>query len=142
MFQNLTEVLIYILSALSISAIQFPTEEPDHQWHDRKYDNIDISDCANEQGTTFCTSIRNYPEKSYIDRLIKEKFANLEPFFGEDLVVPQNISQRMNTPVEELLCSTRHRIIYPEAAQDSELNWLLVVNTDKFKQGIEIEECV
>lgn len=108
---------------------------------------VDTNDCVEKDGATngkpFCTQLRNYPEKSHLEQIIKQRFSNLESFFGEDLVLPQNISQRMNNePNEEFLCKSRVRVIYPQAGVDREYNWLVIVNIPKYKQGIRIEECM
>ncbi|KAI8130368.1 Protein spaetzle [Lucilia cuprina] len=129
--------------------IHFPTDEPEPETEKtvvKRKEVVDTNDCLEKDainGKPFCTQLRNYPEKSHLEQIIKQRFSNLESFFGEDLVLPQNISQRMNNePNEEFLCKSRVRVIYPQAGVDREYNWLVIVNIPKYKQGIRIEECV
>ncbi|TMW40101.1 hypothetical protein DOY81_014819, partial [Sarcophaga bullata] len=107
---------------------------------------VDSKDCVEgdaRSGKPFCTRLRNYPEQSHLEEIIKTKFNNLESFFGEDLLLPQNISQRMNNePIEEFLCRSRTRVIYPEAGLNKDYDWLFIINTKKYKQGVRIEECI
>ena len=107
---------------------------------------VDSKDCIEgdaKSGKPFCTRLRNYPEQSHLEEIIKTKFNNLESFFGEDLLLPQNISQRMNNePIEEFLCRSRTRVIYPEAGLNKDYDWLFIINTKKYKQGVRIEECM
>ncbi|XP_059218862.1 protein spaetzle isoform X1 [Stomoxys calcitrans] len=122
----------------------FPTEEPGKD--DANF-TVNSDDCVEKDGEhgekSFCTNLRNYPERTYLEKVIKKKFSNLEIFFGEDLVIPQNISQRMNSePHEEYLCKTRTRVIYPQAGLNKDYNWLIIVNIPNYKQGIRIEECI
>lgn len=126
------------------AAIHFPTEEPETKIHDYK---IDGKDCLEEDGSKkdklYCTHVRNYPDKRYLEGLIKQKFPNLETFFSEDLILPQNISHRMaNAPNEEYLCKSRSRVIYPESGVNKDYDWLFIVNLPNYKQGVRIEECV
>lgn len=121
------------------------TEEPTNK-EEINY-TVNSEDCVEKDGEThekpFCTNLRNYPERSHLEQIIKKKFANLEIFFGEDLVLPQNISQRMNNePNEEFLCRSRTRVIYPEAGLNKDYSWLVIVNIPNYKQGIRIEECM
>ncbi|XP_065371998.1 protein spaetzle-like isoform X2 [Calliphora vicina] len=133
---------------LSKDSVHFPTEEPEpERTVAKRKEPVDTNDCVEKDGATngkpFCTQLRNYPEKSHLEQIIKQRFSNLESFFGEDLVLPQNISQRMNNePNEEFLCKSRVRVIYPQAGVDREYNWLVIVNIPKYKQGIRIEECI
>lgn len=129
---------------MTFSAIVFPTEEPAQQ--EINY-TVNSDDCVEKEGDRkdkpFCTNLRNYPERTHLEQVIKKKFSNLEIFFGEDLVLPNNISQRMNDDhIEEYLCQTRTRIIYPQAGVNKDYNWLIIVNIPNYKQGIRIEECV
>ncbi|KAM7359697.1 spaetzle domain-containing protein [Cochliomyia hominivorax] len=123
--------------------IHFPTEEPEHK--DFHHGIIDSKDCLDKDVSAdrkpFCNNLRNYPEKDQLNQLIREKFSYLEPFFNEDLLVPQNISQRMDTKVEEFLCGTRKSVIHPEAGVNNAFDWFVIINTKDFKQGIIIEEC-
>ncbi|XP_075147664.1 spaetzle domain-containing protein isoform X2 [Haematobia irritans] len=126
------------------SPIIFPTEDPEK---DEINYTVNSDDCVEKDGEhrdkPFCTNLRNYPERTYLEKVIKKKFSNLEIFFGEDLVIPQNISQRMNSePNEEYLCKTRTRVIYPQAGQNKDYNWLIIINIPNYKQGIRIEECI
>uniref|UniRef100_A0A1A9W9H9 Spaetzle domain-containing protein n=1 Tax=Glossina brevipalpis TaxID=37001 RepID=A0A1A9W9H9_9MUSC len=119
------------------SPILFPTDEPNK----KSPFLVDITECL-EQGKTFCTKVRNYPELGHLENILKREFPNVELFFREDLESPQNISQRMNfEPFEEFLCKSREKVIYPEAAESKSSNWSFIVNNPNFKQGIRIEEC-
>lgn len=76
-----------------------------------------------------------------MDSLVKSNLTEFEPFFGTNYEIENITSFYRSKRIEEDLCGSQRRIIYPKAAKDSELDWLFVVNTDNFQQGIQIEEC-
>ncbi|XP_058982598.1 protein spaetzle isoform X1 [Musca domestica] len=103
---------------------------------------ISSDDCV-EGKATFCTDVRNYPPETVVEEILKKNFINLNIFFGEDTISPDDFSQRMNNePNVESLCESRTTLITPQAGWNIESNWTLIVNTDKYKQAIQIEECI
>ena len=107
---------------------------------------VDSKDCVEDgakSGKSFCTRLRNYPEQSHLEEIIKTKFNNLEPLFGEDSLMPQDIYNRYgNESPEKFLCGSRTRVIYPESALNKDYEWMFVINTEKYRQGVRIEECM
>ncbi|XP_053946607.1 protein spaetzle isoform X3 [Anastrepha ludens] len=94
------------------------------------------------QGKPYCTEVPNYMEATHLDRISPEKFAQFKPYFRDDLVQPQNVTQRMNSePLEEYYCSSTSHLIYPKSAETKESKWLLVVQHEEHKQGILVEQC-
>ncbi|XP_036323752.1 protein spaetzle isoform X4 [Rhagoletis pomonella] len=94
------------------------------------------------QGKPYCTEVPNYLEATQLDKISAEKFDKFRPYFKDDLVQPQNVTQRMNSePLEEYYCSSTSHLIYPKSAETKESKWLLVVQHDEHRQGILVEQC-
>ena len=107
---------------------------------------VDSKDCVEDDAKSdkpFCTRLRNYPERSHLEEIIKTKFNNLESLFGEDSLMPQDINNRNgNKSAEEFLCHSRTRLIYPEAGLNKNYEWMFIINTEEYRQGVRIEECM
>ncbi|XP_065358809.1 protein spaetzle-like [Calliphora vicina] len=123
--------------------VQSPTEQLEKEKNIlKRQTSIDASDCIKKDGETFCTELRNYPEKSHLKELIETKYPHLESNFDKD-VTPTNFkSRRLNLePDEEFLCKSHIKVIYPESGVNENLDWMVIVNIPEYKQGIRIEEC-
>ncbi|XP_030573871.1 protein spaetzle isoform X2 [Drosophila novamexicana] len=88
------------------------------------------------QSRSFCTKVNNYPDLSGLTGILSRRFAN----FFSDEPQPTDFGLRMNDD-EQYLCNSHVRYLYPKLGQKLDQTWQYIVNTDKFKQGILIEEC-
>lgn len=89
---------------------------------------------------TFCEEKPDYPHELFNRASIKQQLDSLQKFFGEDVM--ETIGARSGVgPDEESLCQVTNRMVYPKEAQTIDKTWLTIVNHDKYKQGVLIEEC-
>ncbi|XP_073814713.1 spaetzle domain-containing protein [Musca autumnalis] len=110
---------------------------------DNQLGNLDTTksiDCLDGRAT-YCINVRNYPTETQVERILKERFNNLDKFFAED-IIPDVIDQRMNNDIDPVFCKTNKRFITPKAAMNKADDWVFIVNTEKYKQVIQVEECL
>ncbi|KAH8313738.1 hypothetical protein KR067_011097 [Drosophila pandora] len=93
---------------------------------------------AKPESRSFCTQVDNYPDLSGLKMTLSSKFSK---FFSD--VVPTDVSARVGTEPDDTiyLCRVTPRTIYPKKGLTTNNSWELIVNTDEFKQAIQIEEC-
>lgn len=85
---------------------------------------------------TYCTEIPDYP-LNVLKNLDLEKFL---PYFNDD--IEENVVQtRLNAPEEESLCDSISKKIYPRQGWTQDNQMLIIINHDKYRQGILVEEC-
>lgn len=85
-------------------------------------------------GDTFCTADPNYPI-NIISSLDLERY---EYLFGDDYT--EHFQVRFDAD-ESGLCQSRNRMIYPKSGRTVQNNWYTIINDDKYRQGVLIEEC-
>jgi hypothetical protein len=86
--------------------------------------------------------VPNYP-KEYVSQILRNQVSKFNEFFGEDIVISPNISQRFDTgEFEETLCHSSEVLVYPKAAQTKDDQWKLVINEEQYKQGVRVERCL
>lgn len=96
--------------------------------------------CA--QGTTFCEWIDDYPS-AYVELVLEKDAQKYEELFGADLVMPDNILNRYDGfDVEESLCRSQERLIYPKAGLTLDNTWMYIVNQKNYTQGVRVDECM
>lgn len=95
-----------------------------------------------EEVNFFCTKIENYPSER-ITSILDNLGVNIESYFGDDVIseTTSNISQRID-PGEETLCRSEEQLIHPEGLWGVDGNLEYIVNDQKYKQGVRIEQCV
>lgn len=95
-----------------------------------------------EEVNFFCTKIENYPSDR-ISSILDNLGVNIESYFGDDVIseTMTNISQRID-PGEETLCRSEEQLIHPEGLWGVDGNLEYIVNDQKYKQGVRIEQCV
>jgi Spaetzle len=99
---------------------------------------LDLRNCTD----TYCTQVPNYPS-SFVAQLLRNQGSGFHEFFGEDVVISQNISQRFdNGDIEETLCQSTEVLVFPKLAQTRDDQWKLVVNEEQYKQGVRVERCL
>ncbi|KPU72837.1 uncharacterized protein Dana_GF22956, isoform K [Drosophila ananassae] len=93
---------------------------------------------AKPESRSFCTQVDNYPDLSGLKMTLSSKFSK---FFSD--VIPTDLSARVGTEPDDTiyLCRVTPRTIYPKKGLTTNNSWELIVNTDEFKQAIQIEEC-
>lgn len=113
-----------------------------HNGYDhRKSYTVSANDCV-DKGTSFCTEVRNYPNLKHFENIINRDFPFVRQLLSQDDALPQDIRERMNiSPSEESLCRSHEKVIYPKAGETTTANWSYILNNERFKQGVRIEEC-
>lgn len=92
------------------------------------------------KGSTYCETVGDtYPEDE-INRALQRN-QSLKYLAGEDVVVNDNIAQRIDVTDDVPLCVSVEQIIYPKSAENKDSEWKTIVNQDNFKQGVRIEKC-
>ncbi|CAD7091073.1 unnamed protein product [Hermetia illucens] len=95
--------------------------------------------CKANGTEVLCQGVENYPANE-LESLIKSDATRYMELFGEDLLI--GLSTRFDHPGEESLCRNSERLVYPQSGLNKDEKWLFIVNHDKYKQGIRIEECL
>lgn len=90
-------------------------------------------------GEYYCTEVQNYPSER-VEIAIQSEIEKYEQVFGEDLITPPDIADRIHVG-EETLCSSSEELIYPQAGLTKDNNWNFIVNQKNYTQGIRIEKC-
>ncbi|KAH8267726.1 hypothetical protein KR026_004285 [Drosophila bipectinata] len=90
------------------------------------------------ESRSFCTQVENYPDLSGLKMTLSSKFSK---FFSD--AVPTDVSARVGIDADDTiyLCRVTPRTIFPKMGLTTKNSWELIVNTDEFKQAIQIEEC-
>nr|AOI33392.1 spatzle [Antheraea pernyi] len=122
----------------SIDKIVFPGPVSGYT---RRFD-LDIPEECEKLG--FCESVPNYPNKEVND-VISKKTENLNLFQVDKLDLPDtpDIAQRLGPQEDHMeLCSSREKVMYPEALRDDNGKWHVVINSkEKPVQGFRVEIC-
>lgn len=85
---------------------------------------------------TFCEYVPNYPQDA-VNRMLAKNFSLLH-YANEDVIDP---TPRLGNE-EEPLCLSSERIISPRMAINRRDQWMLIAQTDNFKQNLRIETCI
>lgn len=94
------------------------------------------SPAKQECGDTYCTADPNYPLD--VIASLNTELQKYEYLFGDDFV--DTIELRFDSD-ESGLCQSRRRLIHPKRGQTRQNTWLTIINDDKYRQGITVEEC-
>ena len=89
-----------------------------------------------ECGDTYCTNFPNYP--SDVIASLNTELLKFAYIFGDDF--EDTVSLRFDAD-ESGLCQSRRRLIHPQRGQTRQNTWLTIVNDEKYRQGITVEEC-
>ncbi|XP_039493713.1 protein spaetzle isoform X10 [Drosophila santomea] len=109
---------------------------PPHSQNDTK----DQNPCSKgnmHKHKTFCTEVDDYPDISSLTQKLKTNFSK---FFGNDFQ-PTDVGSRFGDADERFLCRSIRRTIQPKKGIKADNTWEYIINTDEFKQSIQIEEC-
>lgn len=52
-----------------------------------------------------------------------------------------NVTNRIDSNDDEPLCASKEEIVYPQAAQNKDDQWLYIINQEGYTQGVRIEKC-
>ncbi|KAK0174073.1 hypothetical protein PV328_007189 [Microctonus aethiopoides] len=105
-----------------------------------------VTSCHN---STFCEHAPDYPTdfvkdaiKSRNDlRYLVTMNENPETEIGERFASADKRPHIPDTFDDESLCLTQEQVVYPKTAENSQKEWVFVVNDDEFPQGVRIETC-
>lgn len=107
-----------------------------------KDDNGENIICAERTaGQSYCTDVPNYLESSQLDKIDPQQFEQFSSYFKDDFMQPFNVTNRMNEEAEENFCNSKSRIIYPKSVETKESKWVLVVQHERHRQGVLVEQC-
>ncbi|XP_034829744.1 uncharacterized protein [Maniola hyperantus] len=89
-----------------------------------------------------CEDIPNYPEE-LVDNLIHELMRQNRTRFNKDMLEVPQIAQRIGPEDDNIeLCDTVEKLYAPRAAQDSNMEWHVIVNDKKKpQQTFRVEIC-
>lgn len=99
--------------------------------------NLNIRCADGAWNGVFCSRIENYPE-DHIDQLLSRNYD--ENLFKSDAIFPE-IGVR-GAELESSLCSSKRALVHPQAGYTNDNILQVIVNDDKIKQGVFVEECV
>lgn len=118
--------------------ISFPTESTDNTSRLQ----FVPSKCAN--GQTFCEEVDNYP-LAMIEDVVEREGHRYSELFGHDILTQgddgSSITNRFGGFNETTMCDIQREVIYPKTGQTKDHDWLFIVNSDKFQQGVVVEKC-
>lgn len=89
----------------------------------------------------YCLTTPNYPA-SLIDDLIRKSSHKFESAFGSDAIELVDIGTRNNANDEEQLCDSYEEVIYPLSGEREDTSNWLIVNTNKYRQGVRVARCL
>ncbi|EDW98554.2 protein spaetzle isoform X2 [Drosophila yakuba] len=115
---------------------QHTSQAPPHAQNDTK----DQNPCSKgnmHKHKTFCTEVDDYPDISSLTQKLKTNFSK---FFGNDFQ-PTDVGSRFGDADERFLCRSIRRTIQPKKGIKADNTWEFIINTDEYKQSIQIEEC-
>ncbi|XP_055642933.1 uncharacterized protein LOC129779468 isoform X2 [Toxorhynchites rutilus septentrionalis] len=98
------------------------------------------SECGPE--TPICVNIPNYP-KRFIDNIIARQEHRFSEVFGDDVVVASGdkLVQRFDATDDEFICKSEEKLIHPQGGLSMDNKQVVVVNTEKYNQGVRVELC-
>ncbi|XP_050328590.1 protein spaetzle-like [Bactrocera neohumeralis] len=108
---------------------------------DEDDDGADIICAERTAGQSYCTEVPNYLASSQLDKIDPQQFEQFSSYFKDDFMQPLNVTNRMNEEAEENFCNSKRRIIYPKSVETKESKWVLVVQHERHRQGVLVEQC-
>uniref|UniRef100_A0A1A9X473 Spaetzle domain-containing protein n=1 Tax=Glossina brevipalpis TaxID=37001 RepID=A0A1A9X473_9MUSC len=99
--------------------------------------NPELMECL-EWDHGFCVKMLNYPNLDQIEDELINEYPQLISTIDDDLI-DDEIEPRADIH-SEFLCKSHKRIIYP-LIQKTETGWLYIVNNERLRQGVLVEEC-
>ncbi|XP_026476819.1 uncharacterized protein LOC113382798 isoform X2 [Ctenocephalides felis] len=119
--------------------IFFPTDRPNAGMTPVIADRNKGLECA--RGSTFCEKVEGYP-KEFLSTILQKEARKYMDLFGEDQVESVvNVTNRIDSNDDEPLCASKEEIVYPQAAQNKDDQWLYIINQEGYTQGVRIEKC-
>lgn len=94
--------------------------------------------CANNQ--TFCEQVHNYPLAA-IEAIIERQAHRYSGLFDIE-PPPFDLNSRFDGNIDEQpMCSVVSKYIWPKSGMLQDGSWAFIVNSDKYKQSVLVEEC-
>lgn len=90
------------------------------------------------QGATYCEDVPNYPTDIINQEIMKDPSV----LYHSSVDMVSSVAQRTNMASAEALCLSNEKVIYPKTAQCANGQWLYVVNSGEFVQGVRVETCM
>lgn len=113
---------------------------PDHEANTEQQNAAPKNDaCSSKDG--LCLLVPDYPIDE-VNQIMNEHVERYAALFGNDIIAPEGdkLVPRFDTSDDEYLCNSVEKLVHPKSYFENGQN-SLIVNTDKFKQGVRIETC-
>merc|ERR1712232_1310269 len=142
--QLITVLVFSLLIAIGLTAVVFPDLEiqrDKRQEEDGAEEPALILPCPD--GELFCDGITDYPTNINIadsvvaSRLIRNAIFDAKPNFTTETPL-----LRSNFLKESRSCDHRKGTVYPKKAKNIEGQFVFIVNDEKYRQSVEIEQCI
>jgi len=141
---QLLTVLTLLLSLLlntALSAVLFPDEEIQRDKRQEKTEAAPILPCPD--GLLYCDDITDYPTNINIaDTVVASRLIRNAIFEAKPNLTRETPVLRSNFLKESRACDHRKGTVYPKKAKNIEGQFVFIVNDEKYRQSVEIEQCV
>lgn len=95
--------------------------------------------CGSNQ--TFCEQVQDYPLAA-IEAIIDKQSHRYSGLFDTELP-PIDLGTRFDGNIDEQpMCNVMSKYIWPKSGQLQDDSWAFIVNSDKYKQSVLVEECM
>lgn len=123
-----------MFSASELSDISFPNDT------DTRTTSLFVPNkCAD--GQTFCEEVDNYPLEM-IEDVVQREGHRYSELFGRDILSKEPaLANRFSGINESTMCDIMRDVIYPKTGLTKDNDWLFIVNSDKYQQGVVVERC-
>jgi len=141
-----TFVIFLWLQLIQASRINFPDfpffDGLEEQFRDKKSVGKEpILPCPN--GEAFCESnVEDYPSNiDILDEIVASKLVR-NVIFDEKPRLSEDLLERTAFEKESRVCDNRKATVYPKKAQNIQGKYVFIVNDNKYRQAVSIEQCL
>ena len=134
------------LQLIQASRINFPDfpffDGLEEQFRDKKSVGKEpILPCPN--GEAFCESnVEDYPSNiDILDEIVASKLVR-NVIFDEKPRLSEDLLERTAFEKESRVCDNRKATVYPKKAQNIQGKYVFIVNDNKYRQAVSIEQCL
>jgi len=138
--QLITALALFLLVTTALTAVVFPDKQIQRDKRQEETDASPILPCPD--GELYCDAIIDYPANINIadsvvaSRLIRNAIFDAKPNFTETPLLRSNFLK------ESRACDHRKGTVYPKKAKNIEGKFVFIVNDERYRQSVEIEQCV
>jgi len=139
-------VIFLLLQLINASRINFPDfpffDGLEEQFRDKKSAGKEpITPCPN--GEPFCeVDVEDYPSNiDILDEIVASKLVR-NVIFDDEPRVSDDLLTRTAFEKESRVCDNRKATVYPKKAQNIQGKYVFIVNDNKYRQAVSIEQCL